>query len=102
MGAQALCRFSDLKSYLTEIEELDLLENIESEGDRYGVSQTYREREANYAKSIRLQVAAMLAVLGEFERAEAVHKIAWEILSPSYDKVANGIIQRFIQPRPNL
>lgn len=96
-----LCGYDELKQYLDNIDETHLLNNIEKSGDGYVLSTTYENRKNDYPLSIIMQVAAVLAVLGEFEKAETVHRLSWENLSPSYDKVANGIIKRFILPWPS-
>ena len=92
MNGKPWCSIEELREYLNSIEQPELLNNLDFTGSRIVLSATYRY---DYAPSIKRQVASVLAVLGEYELANSVHKITWGDLSPAGEKVSLQIIQRF-------
>lgn len=97
MKTEALCSYEELKDYLVKIDEVVLLSYIEEKDGGYVLSGDFYSSGVESQPSVIMQIASMLAVLGEFELADQVHKLEWRHLSNAYDKKANGILQRFIQ-----
>jgi len=89
-------KLENLKKYLGEINELELLAYVKESGDGFSLDEQKFSQVT--LTSTFIQIATIFAVLGEFDTANKVHKIDWETLSPSGDKVANGILKEFIQP----
>jgi hypothetical protein len=100
MTENAMCEWDDLAAYLKEVNQSVLLQYIDGSDGRYKVSDLFYSRQIERQPSVRMQVAASLAVLGAFEDAEKVHNLRWENLSPAYDKITNGILRRFMLPWP--
>ena len=75
---------------------------IKKKEDRYILSSYFDTSGVKNHPSVVIQIASILAVLGEFELADHVYKLEWKILGPGYDKKANGILQRFIKPWPRV
>lgn len=98
MAMNSLCDWEDLKAFLEKLNESDLLEYIERDKNGYKPSALFYSREIDRQPSIKMQVAAMLAVLGSFGEAEKIHKLRWENLGPAYDKLTNGILRQFMLP----
>lgn len=98
MSMNSLCSWEELESYLEKLDESDLLDYIDRGGRLYKPSSLFYSREIERQPSVKMQVAAMLAVLGSFEEAEKIHKLRWENLGPAYDKLTNGILREFMLP----
>lgn len=102
MTENAMCEWDDLAAYLEEVNQSVLLKYIDGSEGRYKASDLFHSRKIDRQASVRMQVAASLAVLGAFEEADKVHNLRWENLSPAYDKITNGILQRFMLPWPGV
>lgn len=100
MTENVMCEWDDLAAYLEEVNQSVLIEYIDGSEGRYKASDLFHSLQIERQPSVRMQVAACLAVLGAFEEAEKIHSLRWENLSPAYDKITNGILRRFILPWP--
>ena len=100
MTMNALCKWDDLEAYLDEVNQKVLLQYIDRDDDGYKASDLFHSLQIERQPSVKMQVAASLAVLGAFKEAEKVHSLRWENLGPAYDKVANGILRQFMLPWP--
>ena len=93
-----LCTFEELKDYLKEADSLDLLDYIKEIDGKYILNEN-KIKNVSWSSG-RLQIAAMFMVLGEYNIAEKVHSLDWAELSGKGDKVANGILKKFMNSYP--
>ncbi|MCG7639685.1 hypothetical protein F0261_17920 [Alteromonas sp. 07-89-2] len=100
--SKKLCDIGQLERYLFNIGESEILEYITEESDAYVLSDEFYSRNIDQITSIKLQLAACFAVLGQPEIADKLAPLSWEILSREYDKVANGIVSEFTQSWPRI
>ncbi|OJF70350.1 hypothetical protein BK026_17080 [Alteromonas sp. V450] len=101
-NSQKLCDLDQLKEYLHTINEPELLQYISEDNGSFALSEKYYSSNVGRFPSIKLQLAACLAVLGEPTKADNLAPLSWGILNRGYDKVANGIISEFTQSWPRL
>lgn len=100
--SKKLCDIGQLERYLFDIGESEILEYIAEESGAYALSDKFYSRNIGQIPSIKLQLAACFAVLGQPEIADKLAPLSWAILSREYDKVANGIVSEFIQNWPRV
>ena len=93
MNNDAWCEFIELEEFLEKLGASHLLENIEITDNEIRLSETFYSR--NYQPSIKRQIAAVLAVLGEYQLANKVHRLQWMDLSPRGEKITNSILKKF-------
>lgn len=93
MKKEPWCSFDELKNYLTQIDQEVLLDNVTTEDDGYKLSDIYFKE--SYDPSIRMQIAAIFSVLGEYVEANKVHELQWSDLSPRGDNITNRILKKF-------
>jgi hypothetical protein len=93
MNNDAWCEFGELAKFLEKLEASYLLENIEVTEKEIRLSDTFYSR--TYQPSIKRQIAAVLAVLGEYQLADNVHRLQWMDLSPRGEKITNSILKKF-------
>lgn len=73
MTVNAMCEWDDLAAYLEEVNQSVLFQYIDGSEGCYKASDLFYSLQIERQPSVRMQVAASLAVLGAFEEAEKVH-----------------------------
>lgn len=98
MNGSPLCTYEEIESYLKEIDEVHLLQYVERKNDAFILNKENYDKQKT--PSIRMQIACVFTVLGEYDTAEEIHEIRWRDLSDWGDKVVNGILKKYMHAWP--